>query len=612
MKKNKIIVAIILMLVVIFGLLSGVVIGIFVNGNPNENILVTDVFCKTVSENGREYCFHIPKINIESHAITEINKKIYDTLYEKFYGDSARTYEMSYEWGSKDDIVSITVQASDINSEKTEFYVFNVDIKEEREISDEELYALYGYDIEEARGLIKNAVKQYSDKRLEELGGGSYYEALIEKTLSGELISEALPFIDKDGVISAVVHLFSESRERETCLHIIELVTGKIKDYFDCDGKHDDVDYTDDNSSQKENEKKDNSENEKLLTEYYRENLRDCTLSFLADVTKDGMYELITVYDDGMIVKGYVHYVSEDKAELIYEKTGAHSHAGGFFAWYIKESGTEGQYQLVEEGFGMWQGLGELDTEVYYLDADGDKIVTQTASVKSLDSDITEEAINKYDSEVSAVVGNSYDIAHTSSHSNEAPKTIDKGDFVLLKYNGIEYTEDSSDELQSEPLSGDETGLNKEQVVKLLSNALLTYSTYTNRTEQIEKKLDMEDCIYSDDPIFGAVPYYRRNYDTFNSISELKEYMMDFFDEELCDSYLSCYKEQDGKLYVCSGNAFGMVYKYSDLTINQQDSDSISFTVSAVSDFGQKTDIDYHAIRYNDNWVFTGEFTYID
>lgn len=612
MKKNKIIVAIILVLAVIFGLLSGVVIGIFVNGNCSDDSLVTDVFCKTVNENGREYCFHIPKINIDSKAITEINKKIYDTLYEKFDGDSARTCEMSYEWGSKDDIISIAVQVSDINSEKMEYYVFNVDIKEEREISAEKLYAIYGYDIEEARELIKNAVKQYSDKRIEELGGGSYYEALTEKTLSDEMISEALPFIDKNGIISAVVHLFSESRERETCLHIIELATGKIKNYFDCDGNHNDIDYKYDNSSHGENENADNSENEKLLTEYYRENLRDCTLSFLADVTKDGKYELITVYDDDMIVKGYVHYVSENNVELIYEKTGAHSHAGGFFAWYIKESGTEGQYQLVEEGFGMWQGRGQLDTEVYYLDSDGEKIVTETASVKSIDSDITEEAINKYDNEVSAVVGVSYDIAHTASHSNEAPKTIDKGDFVLLKFNGTEYTGDYSDELQREPLPGDEIGLNKEQVVKLLSNALLTYSTYTNKTEQIEKKLDMEDCIYADDPIFGAVPYYRLNYETFNSIIELKEYMMDFFDEELCDSYLSCYKEQDGKLYVCSGNAFGMVYKYSDLTINQQDSDNISFTVSAVSDFGQKADIDYHAIRYNDNWVFTGEFTYID
>ena len=116
----------------------------------------------------------------------------------------------------------------------------------------------------------------------------------------------------------------------------------------------------------------------------------------LADVTHDGIDEMIVVHRmENQDIEGYVYTVKDGQVSKIYEKRGAEVHAGGFFAWYLVYKGD--YYNLSEEGFGMWQGMGEVDYTEYYLSEEGDRTDVYSMMCPSDDSEIDEAGYVKDD-----------------------------------------------------------------------------------------------------------------------------------------------------------------------------------------------------------------------
>lgn len=137
----------------------------------------------------------------------------------------------------------------------------------------------------------------------------------------------------------------------------------------------------------------------RLYKRFFYENFSDADLVCLADVTRDGVAELLVVHDEDEMqtrIYGYVYTIDKTGAvKLIYTKTGSAFNIGGFFYWYLRLT-SEG-YALAEES-GYWStGLGDLTYHEYYLSEIGAVCDIYSIRVNSLELETMEENAIAFD-----------------------------------------------------------------------------------------------------------------------------------------------------------------------------------------------------------------------
>ncbi len=230
--------AAILAVILIIGALTGLMTGMLIakNNTEEEKLPVSDVFSEVIKDGNITYCYHIPQIKSEAEGINEVNKKIYNTLYQ-VYSEGVTVSKknngfpvlgsMVYTYTVKDDIVSIIVQTQDARTLEYNYFTFNADIKNGCELSAKDMCGLFGTDINAFNTKIRTAVRNYSDREKVNYPAdevSKYIDPIIEKTLSKEYINMASPYISHDGKLFAVVYLFS-SGGKDTYPHMMNLDT---------------------------------------------------------------------------------------------------------------------------------------------------------------------------------------------------------------------------------------------------------------------------------------------------------------------------------------------------------------------------------------------------
>ena len=133
-----------------------------------------------------------------------------------------------------------------------------------------------------------------------------------------------------------------------------------------------------------------------IYSDYFYDNFSESDIVYLADVTHDGTEDMIVVHKvDGLVCEGYVYTLSDGKAKEIFSKIGETDHAGGFFNWYIIE--RDDGWNLADEYFGMWQGMGDLGFSEYYLKDNGDMVDVYSIYCPADDSEVDGEGFVKDD-----------------------------------------------------------------------------------------------------------------------------------------------------------------------------------------------------------------------
>lgn len=247
-KPNKGIIAAAAVLGVIICILVGVLIGLAVINGGGTDELVTDAFCEMVKDEGEKNYYRIPKLNIKKDWAEEVNEKIYDTLYDEYEkgkvlydGNSPTVSEMGYEWAEKDGIVSITVQLKNAFTGRYEFFVFNIDTNKEREITDEELIEVFGYDKTEYFGMMKDVLRDIYNSEVQKTGNsGSSYENMLEEATKDESLENSLSFITDEGKLNVILPVFSADA-KENVDAIVDIETGEKQDYFEFAGEYEEI-----------------------------------------------------------------------------------------------------------------------------------------------------------------------------------------------------------------------------------------------------------------------------------------------------------------------------------------------------------------------------------
>lgn len=142
--------------------------------------------------------------------------------------------------------------------------------------------------------------------------------------------------------------------------------------------------------------------------EFFYNNFSDSDKVILADVTHDDKKEMLVIHQSGdyeMLHNELAVYRYDRESGVCgidFTYAGDNNHAGGFFNCYIRED-SDGYAVLGRESFGMWQGMGKITFEEYYLDNEGNKVEVNTVVLDSDDAGkhdesgvITAEAMDEY------------------------------------------------------------------------------------------------------------------------------------------------------------------------------------------------------------------------
>lgn len=188
--------------------------------------LVTDAFRETLIDRDASMEpseWAIPKILLDDPAVAEINREVWEELYEKAaqpnIESSAEGYPtgrgISYQWAVSGDILSVWIESHPYPYAWTDYYIYNVSIMTGKRLSDEEVYSTVDYTTSE----YQERVKQAASSRFQE-GAGSItdwsgdpmediYKAQLKNTVSEENVQDAKPFFNQQGHLCVAIPIYS-------------------------------------------------------------------------------------------------------------------------------------------------------------------------------------------------------------------------------------------------------------------------------------------------------------------------------------------------------------------------------------------------------------------
>lgn len=143
-------------------------------------------------------CFHLPCVLAEGKPLQNVNGVLSEELMPVI--QNMEMMALTYVWAQKGDAVSLVVRKRHFFNDMTTYKVYNFSAREDRLLSEEELYQVF--DLTEAEGTQKltdilrskcDAMKpsQYNPEEM--------LQMLREDTLSQENIAQSQPFIGADG-----------------------------------------------------------------------------------------------------------------------------------------------------------------------------------------------------------------------------------------------------------------------------------------------------------------------------------------------------------------------------------------------------------------------------
>lgn len=186
-----------------------------------------------------------------------------------------------------------------------------------------------------------------------------------------------------------------------------------------------------------------------LYKQFFFEHFSLKDLVCLADVTHDGIDEMIVTH----IAEGYTQDVETENPScsakifsiinnqptLIYEMDGGYSHVEGFFDIYLIRDGD--YFNIGDEIDQMWQGLGEVRFDEYYIGENGEKKIVSSISTNDSaishtpNGKISDEGFLTYTKLLDQKISNSYLVFSNYSESDATPMYIETDPKVVFSIN---------------------------------------------------------------------------------------------------------------------------------------------------------------------------------
>ncbi len=184
------------------------------------------------------WCCHIPQVYLEGGIADELNREIYDTLYEAERNVSSLIGQY-YTWGRKDNLVSLLAVNSYQDSGIRTLYLIHFSAETGEKLTDTELLSAFGLTWQEFRELAREQLREYWKDReyMLEYMDRDLFDYLVEGTLADENLDDIRPFINSQGQLSFSAWIFSPAGS-DAYVHLFTLSDGTEIPLPECGRDH--------------------------------------------------------------------------------------------------------------------------------------------------------------------------------------------------------------------------------------------------------------------------------------------------------------------------------------------------------------------------------------
>ena len=209
--------------------------------------LVTDAYSESASfsDGSRSQTFEIkiPKVNLQSAEIAELNRSIYDELYpraanaiNKIRNNRWDFYSVNYQFARNGDILSLWDHSSYYSFPAEEWNIKNISISQKRAISKQELLEAYGISESEYQEKAKQGMVSLFLDRNQSVSTHSSYATLftqqLRKTADSVNIDDARPYLDENGDLCIIARVYTLA-EQDFFPERINLETFILSPYYE-------------------------------------------------------------------------------------------------------------------------------------------------------------------------------------------------------------------------------------------------------------------------------------------------------------------------------------------------------------------------------------------
>lgn len=173
----------------------------------------------------KQAIYSIPLIDLPGDYIETVNSEIYDTLYPiaqdsmdeiAEYGYPMTSGGVSYQWSVNGDILSVVIcnlYYPDFSGGE-EYFIYNISISEQTEVTKEALLDSVGLTLSEyndlaGRALYSNAYRSLSMVVENNQSGITFANEILSRTISQTNIDETRPFLDDNGCLNLIGLVYS-------------------------------------------------------------------------------------------------------------------------------------------------------------------------------------------------------------------------------------------------------------------------------------------------------------------------------------------------------------------------------------------------------------------
>ena len=201
------------------------------NEKTTHQVSVVDGSRTAIMDKIGEYVSRCPKLIVDGKEAAEINSSLQSLIQNKYPMEkkdsgSVEGYHVRYEWGVRENTVSILVIATAISEDYYVLYeAFNYDLDTLKALDSSDVAAGFGMTDEEFFAKVSDCYRNVWDKQMPYDSDTSKEKAYLDKSLAAINYENVTPFVTPAGYPGVVCRIYTsyERSEQVVCINMANM-----------------------------------------------------------------------------------------------------------------------------------------------------------------------------------------------------------------------------------------------------------------------------------------------------------------------------------------------------------------------------------------------------
>ena len=196
-----------------------------------HEVAVEELSRTVLLDKSAEHVSYYPKLIVDGKEATEINSSLQSLIQQKYPMEkkdsgSVEGYHVRYEWGVRENTVSILVIATAIGEDYYVLYeAFNYDLDTLKELNDSDVANRFGMTDEEFFAKVSDCYRNVWDKQMPYDSDTNKEKAYLDKSLAAINYENVTPFVTPAGYPGVVSRIYTsyERSEQVVCINMANM-----------------------------------------------------------------------------------------------------------------------------------------------------------------------------------------------------------------------------------------------------------------------------------------------------------------------------------------------------------------------------------------------------